>query len=669
MNVQTLETSPAFQETWLRDVIPEPSHDLLRLLDGAEENGAALPSDFHTLEDWLTIADYHDEALAAALLLLILAREEGSLCVELSRPNLLRRLEDLLPTEETVCAAWASRILDTVTPGAFPRLIGQSADDYRPVILYEKNGRRFLYCQKFLRHELLFAQAWRQRRDLPPIPLDPERKHAVLTEVLEQRPLRLKNTPLMLDPDQRRAVELGLQQPLLLVSGGPGTGKTSIVVTLLRCLVRLGIPAERIALAAPTGRAAQRLAEALRHGLGSLPPEYLANGWADAALMQIQAQTLHGLLGYVPSRDTYRRHAENPVEADVVVVDEISMVGVVLMSRLFQALRPQTRLILLGDRDQLPSVDAGAVLASIIPAESPPARTSQDEPPQTRAPGQVLVVLHKNHRSEQLLAEASRAARDGDAQLVDRLAPLKWSEWDNAGGCRFLELTAQNPAEIRRIVHHWGDATFLDSGLARSVQDFSLPPRPHNDAAALERLRDLVRLLDQARLLTLVREGPWGCVDLNRSLDRYLRPRLDPGARGPLFAGAPVLVTRNDHARQLFNGDVGLTLHGPGGELRVAFPRGGQFLFLPADALPPHELGFALTVHKSQGSEYDRVLVVLPPEGGRKLLTRELVYTGITRARRLAILCGTRETLGLALQRQTLRESGVLGAGAAPTTA
>ena len=162
------------------------------------------------------------------------------------------------------------------------------------------------------------------------------------------------------------------------------------------------------------------------------------------------------------------------------------------------------------------------------------------------------------------------------------------------------------------------------------------------------------------RLLTLVREGPWGAVEINRCLDQMLRPRLGPGARGGLFAGAPVLIGRNDPMRQLNNGDVGLALRGPGGELRVVFPRQGGFVSFAEESLPAHELGFALTVHKSQGSEYGNVLVVLPPEGGRRLLTKELVYTAITRAKSLAVLCGTRDVLRLAIGRQVVREAGML---------
>jgi exodeoxyribonuclease V alpha subunit len=152
---------------------------------------------------------------------------------------------------------------------------------------------------------------------------------------------------------------------------------------------------------------------------------------------------------------------------------------------------------------------------------------------------------------------------------------------------------------------------------------------------------------------------------VNRLLEQLLRPRLDGRAAGALFAGAPVLITRNDHVRQLYNGDVGVTLRSSGG-LRVVFARQGGYLCYPADALPAHELAFALTVHKSQGSEYGQVLLALPPAGGRRLLTKELLYTGITRARELAVICGTRAALSLAIRRKVERESALLRLAAIP---
>jgi ATP-dependent exoDNAse (exonuclease V) alpha subunit len=235
-----------------------------------------------------------------------------------------------------------------------------------------------------------------------------------------------------------------------------------------------------------------------------------------------------------------------------------------------------------------------------------------------------------------------------------------WAQLAHARGVLFLEQARATPGELHRLLQLWADYAYLASGFKGAL--VACAPFSEEDAspAQLKRLGELCRLADQTRLLTLVREGPWGCVDINRFMDSYLRPRLDPDSRGLLFHGAPVLILRNDQERQLFNGELGIALRCPHGGLSVVFPRQGSFLAYPADALPAHELGFALTVHKSQGSEYDQVLLIFPPTGGRRLLTKELVYTGITRAKNLAILCATREVLRLAIQRKNTRESGLL---------
>ena len=190
-----------------------------------------------------------------------------------------------------------------------------------------------------------------------------------MNEVLRERPLQLAGRALALDPDQQRALEQALHRNFLVISGGPGTGKTSIVLTLLRILMRGGLRPDQVALAAPTGRAAQRLTDSLRFGLDQITPGPSEH---DLLLHQLQAGTLHHLLDYSPTRGIFRRHAENPVPSDVVIVDEVSMVGVVLMAQLLQALPPRCKLILLGDKDQLPSVEAGAVLASLVGQKSDP---------------------------------------------------------------------------------------------------------------------------------------------------------------------------------------------------------------------------------------------------------------------------------------------------------
>jgi exodeoxyribonuclease V alpha subunit len=434
------------------------------------------------------------------------------------------------------------------------------------------------------------------------------------------------------------------------------------------------------------------LTDAVRAGLGRLDQGRLG---PDAALRDLTAHTLHQLLGYQPRRGTFRHHAENPLPAEAVIVDEVSMVGLVMMTRLLEAIAPHTRLILLGDKDQLPAVEAGALLAQLMPADGRP-RYSEELSCQLAAllPGcdpfpfdpphplrDSLVVLEENYRSQQEIQTAAAAINSQEQDIMDRLprfTPLgrgtdahSFADLAQRGGCWWLDATESGVADWRRVLTHWAEHQF---GISAS-QSTALPSEPYSELIACCRLSgsdklspeiatllgQLFAILDRCRILTLLRDGPWGCVAVNRYLEQTLRPRLHSRGSGGLFAGAPVLITRNDHARQLYNGDVGVALRSGGG-LRVVFARQDGYRSFPADALPTHELAFALTVHKSQGSEYDQVLLVLPPAGGRGLLTKELLYTGITRARHLAVVCGTREALGTAIGRKVEREAALLSA-------
>lgn len=632
---------------FLNDLFPTAGPALLRLLHGAAENAYLLRTDFYTIRDWLEIADLSKEESAAALLMLMMtALEEGSLCIEIADAPLRQRLRDFVDEEEA--AAWARRIVQAVESPTLASLIGSSPRDHKPAILHTIGSLRFVYFQKYLRAELDFMRDLEQRLTSAAEPSQTDWP-AIMADAAQNQPLRLNR-------EQKRALGLALCNNLTIISGGPGTGKTSIVLTLLRCLVRGGIAPDRIALAAPTGRAAQRLTDALRAGLERIAPGADVNS-PDSRLRELAASTMHQLLGYRPSRNLFSRHRENPIPADVVIVDEVSMVGLVLMAQLLQALDPKTKLVLLGDKDQLPSVEAGAVLAHLVETE-PDAQAVETGPWQER-----VALLHTNHRSQQAIREAAQAINRQDTSIVERLPGIAFpgaASLDEQAGCFLLEQTAGTAHELRAFLQHWADQAYFHSKLAGKSLAEWIDGDP-DDADAPQRFEPLFALLDRFRLLTLVRESAWGCDEINTFFEQYLRPKLDADTRPGLFAGAPVLITRNDSARGLYNGDVGITLHSRGG-LRVVFARHEGVASFPAEALPPHELGFALTVHKSQGSEYANVMLVVPPKGARRLLTKELIYTAITRAKSLAVLCAAKDVLKSAIGRRIVRESGVLRA-------
>jgi exodeoxyribonuclease V alpha subunit len=436
--------------------------------------------------------------------------------------------------------------------------------------------------------------------------------------------------------DQRAAVAAVPGTRLFVLTGGPGTGKTTVVVRMLLMLLRhaaaCGLPGQpSIALAAPTGKAAQRLAQAIARGKDDLAPG-LAGTTFDGLLEAIpheQAQTLHRLLGYQPARNRFAYGAEHRVPADIVVVDEASMVDLATMRQLAEALPASSLLILLGDPDQLASVDAGSVLADVVAGAAATASPLRGH----------VATLRRVWRAGSDLQRAIQAVRDGDAAGIEQ-RPRHVAEGASLRAC------ADAPA-LHACIDAW-----LDRHAAAYARLFSDAIDP---ASAFAMLRG-------SQVLCALREGRFGAAGVNARIGERLGLRHGFDAAQAWYHGRPVIVTRNDYAHGLFNGDLGIALAGEEG-MRVWFEtavRDGEALrsFSPR-VLPACETAWAITIHRSQGSEYDDVAVVLPPDPQHRLLNRELVYTAISRARRCAELWATAAALQAAVARRVERHGGL----------
>ena len=447
-------------------------------------------------------------------------------------------------------------------------------------------------------------------------------------------------------PDwQKIAAALALRQRLVVISGGPGTGKTTTVVNLLACLLEQN-PQARIALAAPTGKAAARMSEALRQRAQHLPQ-------AVRERLPAQAATVHRLLGAFPGGFTH--HAGRPLAIDALVVDEASMLDLALATRLLEAVPASARLILLGDKDQLAAVESGAVFAELSAdptlsaacvdelarlCELPTTAIVTGTPLEAGPLRDSVVWLTRSFRfaADSGIALAAADVRDGRSDdLLQRLrqgedAALHWLDDGNAA-----------PTAATWQCMRDGYADYL-----QAVRDGG------------QDIATITRAFERFRVLCAVREGRRGVEAINRQLADEARALLAPGSTTPWFSGRPVMVLRNDPLLKLFNGDIGITLPGADGAPLVHFAdAAGGFRAVPALRLPPHETAFAMTVHKAQGSEFDEVLVLLPAQRSR-VLTRELLYTALTRARRRVLLSSDAAVLAATVAARTRRQSGLL---------
>ena len=416
---------------------------------------------------------------------------------------------------------------------------------------------------------------------------------------------------------QRRAAGLGLRRALTLVTGGPGTGKTTTAARLLALLANRH-PGLRVALAAPTGKAAARLGEAIGQTAqtldGLLAPVRLPLEHAAG-----QARTLHRLLGWNPRTDRCRFHAGNPLPADVVVVDEASMLDLALWDRLLSAMGRGTRLVVLGDHRQLESVQPGRVLADMIIA----------------ADGGALhrchVELDHNYRFE---------SHPGISRLAAAIR-----QYDDEAAVETLTSTV-----YREELAHYASEQ-IDDALGRvwpQIMEVVRAPEPAPALAALARVR----------ILCALRRGHYGVAGINARVEARLRREGRPA--GEWTHGRPVLVTANDPHSGLFNGDVGVLLDRKDERGVMAwFPSPQEPRSVPLAALPSHDTAWAMTVHRSQGSEFESVLLVLPPQA-HELAGPELLYTGVTRARSKMLIAADEAALRAACQQRPPRRTGLL---------
>ncbi|MBY4953426.1 exodeoxyribonuclease V subunit alpha [Pantoea sp. DY-17] len=576
-----------------------------------------------------------DDQPARLLLAACLSAEagDGHVCLplsQLSRDNLFKGRH-----AELAQAIWQA----AGEPQDWPAILAgwsalSSSEQAAPIVLSEDR----LYLHRLWHNEGQVARFFQSQSTAQPFA--PERVREVLDQLFGSEP----------DNWQKIAAAVALTQKTAVISGGPGTGKTTTVAKLLAALIRLSEGALRIQLAAPTGKAAARLTESLGKALQKLPVSE-----AERQRFPADATTLHRLLGAQPETQRLRYHAGNPLHLDVLVVDEASMVDLGMMANLIAALPAQARVVFLGDRDQLASVEAGAVLGDICrcaEAGYSPMRAAQlseltgsgvagIDDSSAPAVRDAICLLRKSYRfdANSGIGQLAAAVNAGDAKAVE--AAFK------AG---FSDITRQPLQDADAY-------QAMLTEIAAGYQPFLKLIRQRADPA------EIIAAFGRYQLLCALREGPFGVQGLNQRIEQKLMQlqlirRPTGGSRW--YQGRPVMVTRNDSALGLFNGDIGITLFDEEGLLKVFFPLpDGSIKAVQPSRLPTHDTAWAMTVHKSQGSEFDHTALVMPAQF-LPVLTRELIYTAITRARKQLTLYSDDCVFRRAVQLRTQRRSGLL---------
>lgn len=574
------------------------------------EAGVLSVADVQVAQHTLFLAGEADETVGLAAALAVRALRAGKVAADLAGAAAAEYTLDELRLD-TAALPWpalniwldAVRVSPAVTDGTDPSTV-------RPLRLV---GDR-LYLERYWRDEQAVWRALTQRLE------------ATATLVADPALVRGKLAAAFPHPDEadaRSAVAQALASRLVVVTGGPGTGKTSLVARLLALLIDLEGAELRVGLAAPTAKAAARLTDSIRGA--RLDPQVFGERARDR-VRQAQAVTVHRLLGPLPETRTRFRHtADNPLPHDVVVVDEMSMVSLTLMSRLLAAVRPSARLVLVGDPEQLTSIDAGTVLADIVTTDlalPEPTRVSVRELAGRDADGPTVTLRH----TWRFTGGIQRLA----AAVVGGEAAAALAELETGTEVRLLN-EAEGRLAARESSIAWGRALYA-------------PALAGDAEAALSALGD-------HRLLCAHRHGPWGVSHWQAQIERWLRQEL-PGyadSGGDWFVGRPLLATATIPDLALLNGDSGVVVR-DGDTVRAAFERAGEPLVLSPYVLEGVQSLFAMTIHKSQGSQFRHVTVVLPGEES-PLLTRELLYTAVTRATHTVTLIGSAAAVRRAIER------------------
>jgi exodeoxyribonuclease V alpha subunit len=578
--------------------------------------GVLSAADVHVARRLGALSGEHSDDVLLAVALAVRAPRIGHVLVDLQtiRDTVAVDTEDPVDLD-TLLWPDAESWVTAVAASPLVALEGSGDAEVRPLRLRGS----WLYLDRYWAEEIAVAGALSTMLHAPAFEVDDARMQEGLARLFGAD---------VDDDRQADAVAAAVRRRFAVVAGGPGTGKTTTVARIVALMCEQVGPGERpprVALAAPTGKAAARLEQAVRAEARKLT----VSEDVRQALLDLRASTIHRLLGWRPGSSTRFRHdRDRRLPHDVVIVDETSMVSLSLMARLIEALRSDARLVLIGDPGQLASIEAGAVLGDIVDADRAGAQAADSR--------DGIVVLDRGHRFGGTIASLATAIRDGDGDQVMELLSAGADDvrWVDADAGR-PEVSARLRGEILRASEAVVDAAHLGDG----------------DGA--------LRALGGFRILCAHRRGPYGVASWSARVEGWLQDAVEEfSATERWYVGRPLLVTQNDPELDLANGDTGVVVQTGEGRVLAAFERRGELALVSPSRLGAVDTVYAMTIHKSQGSQFGTAVVLLP-EPDSRILTRELFYTAVTRAERQLVLVGPEETIRAAVERRVARASGL----------
>ncbi len=579
-----------------------------------------LPSAYlYTLIELFDIYGEKDDDLLIILLSMFIYQYNGSICIK-RNDNLINLISNLdIKEPEKVVDRFFENIKN------YSKIIG-SENEYKPLIYYEE--KKSLYFEKYYTNERKVNMILKSFRNLKENEAEIEKiKHYV-------------NSIANLHQFQKAAVFLSLIKPFLIISGGPGTGKTTIIKYIIDYLIKNDKLSEKeIAITTPTGKAAQRIKEML--------PQY-----------DLEISTIHRLLKYNYMSDSFYYNVDNKLPYNFIILDEISMVDIVLLRNFLEAIPNNCRLVMIGDKDQLPSVEVGTFIAKIIPenyenAFSPLLDGIVENNYIKDTSDNSIVLLTKSFRSEQNVIQFAADVNKGNIDLSIKKVDLNsikgfmdysdfvaYYDYDNSYVFKKLY--------ILLLSMQFNDNYFSVIERFKNMESFEAERE-------IESLKKVLSILESFKILTLTNIGFYGADRINKEFQEYLKTKHNK--KSFIFSGIPIIINKNDYNLNIFNGNIGVIIEFKDGFKSVFIL--DTIRIIPVDLLPDFNSAFAITVHKSQGSEYERVLLVIPEIAKSSILTRQIIYTGITRAKKAVLIAGKKEDIVKAIKNSIERESNI----------